>query len=81
MALDGARTGPFSRQKLIDKLMPLAKNADVHIWNERLGSWKSPDDVPEIAGEMSRRRAPPPPPPLPGAPRRPRRRRFRRWAD
>src|SRR4051812_15689909 len=40
MALEGARTGPFSRQKLVDKLMPLAKNADVHIWNERLGGWK-----------------------------------------
>ena len=71
MALDGARSGPFTRQKLIDKLMPLAKNADVHIWNERLGGWKAPLDVPEVAGEISRRRAPPPPPPLPGAPRRP----------
>jgi predicted Zn finger-like uncharacterized protein len=70
MALDGERTGPFARQKLIDKLMPLAKHADVHIWNERLGVWKSPGDVPEIASEISRRRAPPPPP-LPGAPRRP----------
>ena len=71
MALDGNRTGPFSRAKLVDKLMPLAKNADVHVWNERLGDWKPPTDVPEIAGEMTRRRAPPPPPPLPGAPRRP----------
>src|SRR5262245_60961529 len=32
MALDGNRTGPFTRQKLVDRLMPLAKNADVHIW-------------------------------------------------
>jgi predicted Zn finger-like uncharacterized protein len=71
MALDGARTGPFTRQKLVDKLIPLAKNADVHIWNERLGGWKPPVEVPEVAGEISRRRAPPPPPPLPGAPRRP----------
>ena len=71
MALDGARTGPFTRQKLVDKLMPLAKSADVHIWNERLGGWKPPSEVPEIGGEISRRRAPPPPPPLPGAPRRP----------
>jgi len=71
MALEGARTGPFTRQKLVDKLLPLAKNADVHIWNERLGGWKPPGDVPEVAGEISRRRAPPPPPPLPGAPRRP----------
>jgi len=71
LALDGNRTGPFTRQKLIDKLMPLAKNADVHIWNERLAGWKAPAEIPEIAGEITRRRAPPPPPPLPGAPRRP----------
>jgi predicted Zn finger-like uncharacterized protein len=71
LALDGARTGPFSRQKLVDKLMPLAKNADVHIWNERLGDWKPPADVAEVAGEIARRRGPPAPPPLPGAPRRP----------
>ena len=71
MALDGNRTGPFTRQKLVDRLLPLAKNADVHIWNERLGSWKPPGDVPEVASEITRRRAPPPPPPLPGAPRRP----------
>jgi predicted Zn finger-like uncharacterized protein len=71
MALDGNRTGPFTRQKLVDRLMPLAKHADVHIWNERLGSWKPPGDVPEVASEITRRRAPPPPPPLPGAPRRP----------
>ena len=44
LALDGNRTGPFSRVKLVDKLMPLAKNADVHVWNERLGDWKPPKD-------------------------------------
>ncbi|HEY7373996.1 MAG TPA: AgmX/PglI C-terminal domain-containing protein [Polyangia bacterium] len=71
MALDGNRTGPFTRQKLVDKLMPLAKNADVHIWNERLDGWKPPSGVAEVAAEIGRRRAPPPPPPLPGAPRRP----------
>ena len=70
MALEGNRTGPFSRGKLVDKLMPLARNADVHVWNERLGDWKPPQAVPEIAGELTRRRAPAPPPP-PGMPRRP----------
>jgi len=70
MALDGNRTGPFSRLKLVDKLMPLAKGADVHIWNERLDGWKPPHAVPDVAAEINRRRAPPPPP-LPGAPRRP----------
>jgi predicted Zn finger-like uncharacterized protein len=71
MALEGNRTGPFNRGKLVDKLMPLARGADVHVWNERLGDWKAPKDVPEIAADMTRRRAAPPPPPLPGAPRRP----------
>ena len=71
MALDGNRTGPFTRPKLVDRLMPLAKNADVHIWNERLDGWKPPSAIPEVAAEITRRRAPPPPPPLPGAPRRP----------
>jgi predicted Zn finger-like uncharacterized protein len=70
MALDGNRTGPFTRHKLVDKLLPLAKNADVHIWNEKLDGWKPPANVADIAGEIARRRAPPPPP-LPGAPRRP----------
>jgi len=67
MALDGNRTGPFTRTKLVDKLAPLAKSADVHIWNEKLDGWKPPTAVPEIAAEINRRRAPaPPPPPLPG---------------
>src|SRR5436190_4669042 len=70
MALDGNRTGPFSRQKLVDRLMPLPKDADLHIWNDRLDGWNSPADVPVIAGEIARRRVPAPPP-LPGAPRRP----------
>jgi predicted Zn finger-like uncharacterized protein len=72
MALDGNRTGPFSRTKLVDKLVPLAKNADVHIWNEKLDGWKPPSNVAEVAAEIARRRAPapPPPPPLPSA-RRP----------
>jgi predicted Zn finger-like uncharacterized protein len=82
MALDGNRTGPFTRKQLIDKVAPLSKDADLHVWNEKLGSWKPPTDVPALAGELSARRrpptpvssspsAPPAPPPFPGAPRRP----------
>jgi predicted Zn finger-like uncharacterized protein len=71
MALDGNRTGPFTKATLVDKLMPLAKGADVHIWNEKLDGWKPPTAVADIAAEIVRRRAPaPPPPPLPGV-RRP----------
>src|SRR4051812_20946454 len=66
MALDGNRTGPFTRSKLVEKLAPLAKSADVHIWNEKLDGWKPPAAIPEIAAEITRRRAPAPP-----IPRRP----------
>jgi predicted Zn finger-like uncharacterized protein len=85
MALDGNRTGPFSRKQLIDHVAPLPRDADIHVWNERLGSWKPPMDVPALANEIHARRRPsvpvppmPPmpaspavPPPFPGAPRRP----------
>jgi len=71
MALDGKRTGPFSKHQLVDKLAPLPKNADVHIWNEKLGDWKPPSQVPAVAAEIAARKKAPPPPPLPGAPRRP----------
>ena len=78
MALEGNRTGPFSRRQLIDRVAPLPKGADVHVWNEKLGSWKPPLEVPALAGDLAVRRrpptpapVPPPPPPFPGAPRRP----------
>jgi hypothetical protein len=83
MALDGNRTGPFSRKQLLDKIAPLPRDADLHVWSEKLGSWKAPTDVPALAHELAARRrpptpvpAPPPlsppaPPPFPGAPRRP----------
>ena len=79
MALDGNRTGPFSRRQLIEKIAPLPKDADLHVWNEKLGSWRPPAEIPTLAGELAARRrpptpvssAPPPPPPFPGAPRRP----------
>jgi len=78
MALDGNRTGPFSRKQLIDRIAPLPKDADLHVWNEKLGSWKPPTEVPALAHDLAARRRPPtpapmppPPPPFPGAPRRP----------
>ncbi len=72
MALDGNRTGPFSRKQLVDHVAPLPKHADIHVWNERLGSWKAPMDVPVLANEIHARRRPPVPvppmPPLPAGP-------------
>ena len=85
MALDGDRSGPFSRKQLVDQIARLPKDADVHVWNERLGAWKSPTDIPALANELHARRrppvpvppmpplpaGPPVPPPFPGTPRRP----------
>ena len=85
MALEGNRKGPFSRKQLIDQIVPLPKDADLHVWNERLGAWKPPTEVPALANELHARRrppvpippmppmpaAPPAPPPFPGTPRRP----------
>ena len=69
MALSGERSGPFSRKQLVDKVIALPKNADLHIWNEQLGSWKPPADVPAVARDLAARRKSPPALP-PGAPRR-----------
>jgi predicted Zn finger-like uncharacterized protein len=68
MALEGQRTGPFTRRQLVDKLAPLPRQADVHVWNEKLGAWKPPADVPALAADITARRRPPTIPP--GAPRR-----------
>jgi predicted Zn finger-like uncharacterized protein len=70
MALDGHRTGPFPRKQLVDRLVALPRDADLHIWNDRLDGWKVPTDVPAVANDLMARRKPAPPPP-PGAPRRP----------
>ncbi|HLK91032.1 MAG TPA: AgmX/PglI C-terminal domain-containing protein [Polyangia bacterium] len=81
MALDGNRTGPFTRKQLFDHIVPLPRDADLHVWNERLGSWKPPTEVPALAGELAARRRPAPPipahaaaipaPPIPAAPAAP----------
>ena len=70
LALDGNRTGPFTRRQLVDKVAPFSADADLHIWNEQLGSWKPPGQVPAIAADLAARK-PSGPPPFPGAPRRP----------
>ena len=66
MALDGNRTGPYTRKGLIDKVSLLPNGSDVHVWNEHLDGWKAPEQVPAIAGELQARRRPVLPP-MPGA--------------
>jgi predicted Zn finger-like uncharacterized protein len=68
LALEGAQQGPFSRKLLVDRLLALPKDADVHVWNDRMDGWKPPKDVPEVAGDLAARR----PPALPGRPPVPR---------
>jgi predicted Zn finger-like uncharacterized protein len=69
IAIEGVQKGPFARKALVDKLLTLPKNSDVHVWNDTLDGWKPPVDVPAIARDLQSRQkhlpAPPPPPPSP----------------
>ena len=71
LAVDGAQTGPFSRGRLIDKLLAVARDADVHVWNAEFDGWKAPSDVAELRTELTRRRRATPMPPPPAPLRRP----------
>src|SRR6185503_5309579 len=64
LAIEGAQQGPFSRKALVDRLMGLPKEADVHVWNDAMDGWKPPKSVPEVARDIAARR----PPALPGRP-------------
>ena len=65
LAIDGAQTGPFSRGRLIDKILSASKEADVHVWNADFDGWKAPRDVAELQAEVARRRTATPVPPPP----------------
>jgi predicted Zn finger-like uncharacterized protein len=69
LALEGAQQGPFSRRLLVDRLLAMPKDADVHVWNDRMDGWKPPSDVPDVAHDLAARRAPVAPvrPPVPRA--------------
>jgi predicted Zn finger-like uncharacterized protein len=68
LALEGAQQGPFSRKQLVDRLLTMPKDADVHVWNERMDGWKAPADVPEVAHDLAARKpALPVRPPVPRA--------------
>jgi predicted Zn finger-like uncharacterized protein len=75
LALEGAQQGPFPRKALVDRLLALPKDSDVHVWNESMDGWKPPADVPEVARDLEARKPPAPPikarttpaPPLPAA--------------
>ena len=67
LALEGAQQGPFTRKLLVDRLLALPKDADVHVWNDRMDGWKPPALVPDVASDLAARRAPALPvrPPVP----------------
>jgi predicted Zn finger-like uncharacterized protein len=70
LALEGVQKGPFTRKVLVDRLLAMPKDSDVHIWNDTLEGWRPPGDVPVIAREMqARQRAGTPSPPAPPPPR------------
>ena len=72
LALEGVQKGPFARKVLIEKLLALPKNSDVHVWNDTLDGWKTPADVPVVARDLhARQRHAPAPPPPPAARLRP----------
>lgn len=66
LALEGMQKGPFTRKVLVDRLLAMPKDSDVHIWNDTLEGWRPPADVAVIAREMqARQRAGAHPPPTP----------------
>jgi hypothetical protein len=70
LALEGVQKGPFTRKVLVDRLLAMPKDSDVHVWNDALDGWRPPSDVPAIAREMqARQKAGTHPPPAPPSPR------------
>jgi predicted Zn finger-like uncharacterized protein len=70
LALEGVQKGPFTRKVLVDRLLAMPKDSDVHVWNDALDGWRPPSEVPAIAREMqSRQKAGTHPPPAPPSPR------------
>jgi len=67
LAVEGVQKGPFTRKVLVDRLLAMPKDSDVHVWNDALDGWRPPSEVPAVAREMqARQRAgthqPPAPP-------------------
>jgi predicted Zn finger-like uncharacterized protein len=67
LAISGAQQGPFTRKLLVDKLLAMPKDADVHVWNDQMDGWKPPADVPDVARDLAARKPPQVPvrPPVP----------------
>jgi predicted Zn finger-like uncharacterized protein len=67
LALEGAQQGPFTRKLLVDRLLTMPKDADVHVWNDQMDGWKPPKDVPDVARDLAARKPPQVPvrPPVP----------------
>ena len=58
---DGQKHGPFTLEQLAAQQLP----ADAKIWRKGLSSWLSPNDVPELQGQIQTM---PPPDPVPANP-------------
>jgi predicted Zn finger-like uncharacterized protein len=56
LAVDGAQTGPFDRPTLIEKILAVPPDGDIHVWNAGLGAWKPPQDVADVEADVVRMR-------------------------
>ena len=66
IAIDGERSGPFSRVEVARRIHAAGPGKTVHVWKEGMSGWKLPDEVSVVARELNLLR---PVPPL--APREP----------
>jgi predicted Zn finger-like uncharacterized protein len=66
IAVDGERSGPFSRVEVARRIHAAGLGKTVHVWKEGMSGWKLPDEVSVVARELNLLR---PVPPL--APREP----------
>jgi predicted Zn finger-like uncharacterized protein len=66
MAIDGERSGPFSRVEVAKRIHAASPGQSVHVWKEGMSGWKPPDEVSVVARELNLLR-----PVLPPAPREP----------
>ncbi|HSS40442.1 MAG TPA: zinc-ribbon domain-containing protein, partial [Polyangia bacterium] len=40
LALEGVQKGPFTRKVLVDRLLAMPRDSDVHVWNDTLDGWR-----------------------------------------
>src|SRR5438552_2287129 len=54
LAVDGAQTGPFNRPTLIEKILAVPPDGDIHVWNAGHGVWKPHEEVADVQADVVR---------------------------